>query len=101
MNKKGFFLVGILLIIVISGALLASCASSATATTAPAGGSTAAGEALLQTRCNVCHSVSRVLNAQKTADAWKATVDRMISYGAQLTPQEEQTLVAYLAQNYK
>jgi len=36
-----------------------------------------------------------------TADQWKTTVDQMINRGAQLNPQEEQTLITYLAQNYK
>jgi cytochrome c-type biogenesis protein CcmH/NrfF len=54
----------------------------------------------MQQRCSVCHSLSRVSSAQKTAAQWKATVDKMINNGAQLSPAEEQTLVNYLAQTY-
>jgi hypothetical protein len=36
-----------------------------------------------------------------SADRWKTTVERMVNNGAQLSSQEQQTLVDYLAQNYK
>jgi mono/diheme cytochrome c family protein len=106
MNKHTYSLVSALFLVIIVGALLASCGqSSSTATTAPASGGntsgTSDGQTLMQQRCSVCHSVDRVMGAHKTADQWKSTVDRMISNGAQLTPQEEQTLVDYLAQNFK
>jgi hypothetical protein len=55
----------------------------------------------MQERCSVCHSLVRITSSHKTADQWKATVERMITHGAQLSAQEEQTLVDYLAQNYK
>ena len=97
MNKRTIFLVGILLFILLTAVLLASCGSAGTPTTAGASD----GQTLMQARCSVCHSVSRITSAHKTADEWKTTVDRMISRGAQLTPQEEQTLIDYLAQNYK
>ncbi len=59
------------------------------------------GQTLMQQRCSVCHSLDRITSAHKTADQWKTTVERMISHGAQLSPQEEQILIDYLAQNYK
>ena len=55
----------------------------------------------METRCSACHSLDRIKSAHKTADQWKTTVDRMIKNGATLTSQEEQTLIDYLAQNYK
>ena len=58
------------------------------------------GQALLQQRCSVCHAVSPITRLQGTASQWKMVVDVMVSYGARLTPNEEQTLVNYLAQNY-
>jgi hypothetical protein len=54
----------------------------------------------MQDRCSVCHSLDRVISAHHTAAEWKVTVDRMVNRGAQLTPQEEQTLIDYLAKNY-
>jgi cytochrome c-type biogenesis protein CcmH/NrfF len=55
----------------------------------------------MQQRCTVCHSANRVTSAHHTAADWKNTVDRMINKGAQLSSTEEQTLIDYLAQNYK
>ena len=103
MNKRTISLISLLLLIVLAGTLLASCGSGSSPTTAAtsSGGSTSAGQTLMQTRCSVCHSTSRITSAHKTADQWKTTVDRMIGKGAQLTSQEEQTLIDYLAQNYK
>jgi mono/diheme cytochrome c family protein len=100
MNKRMISLISILLLIVLAGTLLASCGSSSSPATTSSGGSSD-GQTLMQTRCSVCHSVDRVTSAHKTADQWKTTADRMISHGAQLTPQEEQTLIDYLTQNYK
>ena len=101
MKNKIFPVVSILLLVVLTGTLLASCGSSGTAASNSSSGSTAAGQALMQDRCSVCQSLSRVVSAHKTADQWKITVDSMINQGAQLTSQEEQTLIDYLAQNYK
>jgi mono/diheme cytochrome c family protein len=100
MNRRMVSLICIILLVVLSGALLASCGSSSSPTTT-AGGSSSEGQALMQARCSVCHSLNRITSAHKTADQWKTTVDQMISNGAQLSAQEEQTLVDYLAQNYK
>ncbi|MGB8214901.1 MAG: hypothetical protein WCE68_15205 [Anaerolineales bacterium] len=106
MNKRMFGLISILLLLVFAGALLAACASSSPAptkstSTLSSGGGTADGQTLMNTRCTVCHSTARILSAHQTAAQWKATVDKMISNGAKLNPQEEQTLVTYLSQNYK
>ncbi|MGD0878846.1 MAG: hypothetical protein ABSA01_11950 [Anaerolineales bacterium] len=103
MNKRIVSIISILLLLVAVGALLAACSSSSPAPTAAGGttgGSTANGQTLMQQRCSVCHSLSRVTSAQKTASQWKQTVDKMINNGAQLSAAEEQTLVNYLAQTY-
>lgn len=57
------------------------------------------GKALVDERCTNCHSRSRI--DQKMASgadlaAWTQTVDRMISYGAQLDDQERQAVLDYL-----
>jgi quinohemoprotein amine dehydrogenase len=86
--------------VLLAGALLASCRPTSPSATSPSS-SISSGQTLMQQRCSVCHSLSRIETTHKTTDQWKTTVDRMISHGAQLTPQEEQTLIDYLAQNYK
>ena len=96
----------ILLLSILAGTLLASCGSgNSPGSTATIGstssGSSSDGQALMQARCSVCHSTDRITSSHKTAEQWKSTVDRMINNGAQLTSQEEQTLVDYLSQTYK
>jgi mono/diheme cytochrome c family protein len=101
MNKSKIFFISILVLILSTSYLLAACGSSSpTPAPATSGGATPAGQTLMQQRCTACHSLSRITSAQKSADQWKVTVDRMIGKGAQLSPAEEQTLVNYLAQTY-
>jgi cytochrome c5 len=104
MRKRSIAFISSVLLIVLAGILLAACGSSSTATASSGGttgGSATDGQALLQQRCTVCHSTNRITSAHHTAAEWKTTVDLMITKGAQLSPTEEQTLVNYLAQNYK
>jgi len=74
-------------------------ASPSTDTPAPAAAGPD-GATLLAQRCSECHSANRVVGLMGTADQWKQLVDIMINQGAQLTPAEEQVLVAYLAANF-
>ncbi len=99
MNKRTISIISALLMIMLVGVLLASCSSgNATAT---ASSSSSDGQALMQDRCSVCHSTDRITSAHKTAAEWTTTVQKMINHGAQLTSQEQQTLIDYLAANYK
>jgi len=57
------------------------------------------GEALVAERCTVCHSRERIdAKMASGADlaAWTATVDRMISHGAQINDEERQAVLDYL-----
>jgi hypothetical protein len=49
--------------------------------------------------CSACHS-SNLAGMTCTANQWKELIDQMISQGAQLTPQEKQVLIVYLAATY-
>ncbi|MCX6035520.1 MAG: hypothetical protein NTV38_11185 [Chloroflexi bacterium] len=97
MNKHTITLISIILLVLLIGTLLVSCASSNT--TISSGSSD--GQTLMQERCSVCHSTDRITTAHKTAAEWTTTVERMVSHGAQLNAQEQQTLIDYLAANYK
>jgi len=101
MNKRNIPFISILFLILSVCLFLAACGSNATPTTASSSGATSAGQTLMEQRCTVCHSVSRITSAHHTAAEWKTTVDRMINKGAQLSSSEEQTLLDYLAKNYK
>jgi cytochrome c5 len=100
MNKHKICLISILLLTLLFGTLLASCGTNNT-TPAPSSGGASDGQTLLQERCSVCHSTDRIFLAHKTADQWTTTVGRMVGKGAQLSSQEQQTLIDYLAANYK
>ncbi len=101
MKKPMITFISILFLISMAGTLLASCSSGSSPATSSSGSLSSNGQALMQDRCSVCHSLDRVTSAHHTADEWKVTVDRMINRGAQLTPQEGQILIDYLAKNYK
>jgi hypothetical protein len=97
-NKKRLFLSGLVGFVLLTSIFLTACGTSPGS---DGSGVPANGQTLMQERCSVCHSTGRITSAHKTADQWKATVDRMISHGANLTAAEETTLVDYLAANYK
>jgi cytochrome c5 len=58
------------------------------------------GAALLEERCTVCHGLERTTQAQKTHDEWEQTVARMVGKGAELTEDEQATLVEHLVATY-
>ncbi len=112
MNKRTISLLSILFLTLLVGALLVSCGTSdttpatssvATNNTTPASSSVgfSDGQTLMQERCSVCHSTDRITSAHKTAAEWTTTVNRMVIRGAQLDATEQQTLIDYLAANYK
>ena len=53
-------------------------------------------EVLIVERCSECHSADRVFNADKTEDAWRATIDRMVDYGAVVSEEEKQAMIDWL-----
>jgi uncharacterized lipoprotein YajG len=95
MNKRTISIISILIVILLAGTLLAACGSGSSSS----GGTD--GASLMQNRCSVCHSTARITSAHKTAAGWTDTVQRMINNGAQLNATEQQTLIDYLAANYK
>ena len=103
MKKRYAAFTIIFLLLAAVSLLLAACGSAKTPATSagPVSASVSQGQTLMQDRCTVCHSMNRITSAHKTAGQWKATVEQMIGKGAQLSSSEEQTLIGYLAQNYK
>lgn len=53
--------------------------------------------ALTEKKCTLCHTIDRIVKADKTPEGWKETVDRMKSNGLVITEQEEQTIIDFLA----
>jgi cytochrome c5 len=58
------------------------------------------GKALLEERCSRCHDLGRVERARKTEEEWKATVERMVGKGAQLSQAEQEQVIQYLTETY-
>lgn len=77
--------------------VLAQAQTPAPAAPPAASGSDAeAAQALMRDRCTLCHDLAQATSARKTAGEWTETVDRMISYGATLSPDERALLLRVL-----
>jgi mono/diheme cytochrome c family protein len=77
---------------------LAACSSGASTTTSPT--TALDGATLVQERCSKCHTLDRIINARGTATEWGAVVQNMVARGAQLSPEEQTTVINYLATTY-
>lgn len=55
---------------------------------------------LVTERCGICHSTDLVVQQRLDRVRWTATVDKMIHWGAPLSPEERDALVTYLAAQY-
>lgn len=95
-------------IILVSIFLLAACSStdgtqqpSESATNAPgeqssSTSSTTDGLALIQEKLANHHGLDVILSAKKNREEWNATLDRMNSYGANISDAEKQVIIDYL-----
>ncbi len=58
------------------------------------------GQAIVDSRCSLCHGVDRVVAAKHTKAQWMSIVNRMVYLGAPLTPDQTQTVLQYLNTNF-
>jgi cytochrome c5 len=58
------------------------------------------GVTLLEERCTQCHGLERTTQKRKTREEWEKTVVRMVNSGANLTEDELEILIDYLAETY-
>ena len=58
------------------------------------------GRAIFVGNCAACHCMDLPLNMRQSEAEWNATISAMVSYGAQITPQEQEILVKYAAKNF-
>ena len=56
-------------------------------------------EALIIERVDGKHDVERIFGAVKTREEWSETLDRMIGYGAKITPEEKEMMIVWLLEN--
>jgi hypothetical protein len=90
----------VLILLVLLAALLVPLLAACSTQGDPPSASALDGKTLVEERCSLCHPLSRVTQARKTEQGWRQTVQRMVSYGAQLNPQQEQVVIQYLAETY-
>jgi hypothetical protein len=58
------------------------------------------GKAVIQKACAGCHSLKVVTSKRATHDEWAALVDQMISKGAEVSDDDLEVVVQYLATHY-
>ncbi len=59
-----------------------------------------AGREETQRLCSNCHELERSISLRQDRDGWKATMNKMMSLGAQATDQEYAVILEYLSTNY-
>lgn len=58
-------------------------------------------EALITEKVHDKHSLAFILQQNKTAEEWSETIDRMIGYGAKITPEEKALIIEWLVNRNK
>jgi mono/diheme cytochrome c family protein len=71
-------------------------AASPNMTTLPPG----KGKAIVQRTCISCHALKVVTAKRASKEEWSVLVDQMLSRGADLTDDEVEIVVGYLARNF-
>ena len=86
MRKRSLVLVVVVIPILLLSLLMAACGGSPD------------GQALVESRCIICHNLTPVRVAVKGEEEWQETVQRMVAMGARLSKAEQSAVVGYLAQ---
>jgi len=84
----------------VAGAATKPAPPAPAAKTAPAAPVDDADRAIMEKDCSSCHSIDQVTARGRTAAEWAETIDRMINYGAQLTPEDNKRITDFLAAHY-
>jgi competence ComEA-like helix-hairpin-helix protein len=58
------------------------------------------GKAIVQRNCAGCHALKVVTSKRASKEQWSTLVDQMVSRGADVSDDEIDTLVEYLAENF-
>jgi cytochrome c5 len=61
---------------------------------------TGAAKDLVRSSCLTCHSASMISQQHKDAAAWDKTVTKMVAWGAPLSDDRKDELIAYLVANF-
>ena len=77
-------------------AVLIIAATGVSAQQLPAG----AGLDVLNRRCVSCHETDLITTQKLSLTGWTRSVDKMVRWGASITPEEREILQAYLARHF-
>jgi len=58
-------------------------------------------EALIAEKAHDQHTLEFILGQNKTAEEWSTTLDRMIQYGAKISPEEKTLIIDWLVSRNK
>lgn len=58
------------------------------------------GKAIVEVKCSVCHALTNVTDSALSQDDWRDTVQTMIDRGADLSKDDMDTVIRYLAKNF-
>jgi len=58
------------------------------------------GAAVLKSRCVVCHESDIITSQRLSLTGWTRSIDKMVRWGSQITPDERETLQPYLAEHF-
>jgi cytochrome c5 len=58
------------------------------------------GKGVIERACVMCHPVSQIVYKPRAPDDWQDLIGRMIDRGADVTPEEQDALYAYLVKNF-
>jgi len=107
MGRRTLTILTTMLVVLLLGSLvLASCGRGPEETAIPTSDRervtppTLDGESLVQEQCTKCHDLGRTTQAKKMEEEWKATVERMVSKGANLSLAEQEAVIRHLADTY-
>ncbi len=82
----------LIIVLVLAAIVLVGCGSQEPVAPTPH-----PGQALVQTKCSTCHSIVQVDNAKYSREMWQSTVDRMEMAGMQITAEQKELVIDYLA----
>lgn len=58
------------------------------------------GKKIIAAKCQLCHTLERVVTSHRTKDDWESVINLMVEQGAALSDDETKTVIDYLAANY-
>lgn len=58
------------------------------------------GKAETERVCSKCHELTRSVSLRQNRDGWEVTIDKMVSFGAELSDKDYDAVLDYLSKNF-